>query len=178
MQQMTRIDEPATDAGLATVYANGLDGRWGDDTFTSTERPDGDLDVEYLDHLIVVQGDSDPIRPYATGVPATPERVNDSPTPTMSTPATMDAFVRFAAADSLSQTTVELNSDDSDGTTVREQTWADGDGVAATLYTVRGGGRTWPHAALTPAAFADYGRTSRDIDASQLAVDFVVGAQS
>jgi hypothetical protein len=31
---------------------------------------------------------------------------------------------------------------------------------------------------MTPAAFVDYGRTSRDIDASQLAVDFVVGARS
>lgn len=239
MQQMTRIDQPATDAGLATVYANGVGGRWGDDTFTSTARPDGDLDVEYLDHLIVelqrrgiaksasvgivgfsngasmalryasqrpgnvraavavagqlpldpatqpqgrvpvmvVQGDSDPIRPYETGVPATPARVDDSPTPTMSTPATIDAFVRLADAGTLARTTAQLNSDAGDGTTVTQQTWSDRDGIAATLYTVNGGGHTWPDAAMIPASFADYGRTSRDVDASELAVEFVDGVR-
>ena len=52
MQAGTGLHELAAAEGLAVVYPESLDGRWGDDTFTSPARPAGDEDVVFLDALI------------------------------------------------------------------------------------------------------------------------------
>jgi polyhydroxybutyrate depolymerase len=52
MQQVTELDRYAARRGLAVVYPDALDGGWGDDTFTTPSRPDGDEDVTFLDELI------------------------------------------------------------------------------------------------------------------------------
>ena len=52
MRAVTELDRSATEAGLAVAYPDALDGGWGDDTFTTPTRPDGDEDVAFLDDLI------------------------------------------------------------------------------------------------------------------------------
>ncbi|HEY7071993.1 MAG TPA: alpha/beta fold hydrolase [Acidimicrobiales bacterium] len=52
MQAMTGLEVPAAAAGYAVVYPDGLDGGWGDDTFPTPSRPEGDEDVVFLDSLV------------------------------------------------------------------------------------------------------------------------------
>src|SRR5262245_19827093 len=52
MQAMTGLEVPAAAAGYAVVYPDGLDGDWGDDTFPTPARSDGDEDVVFLDSLV------------------------------------------------------------------------------------------------------------------------------
>lgn len=52
MQEGTELHRIAAEHGLAVVYPQGVDARWGDDTFTSSDRPAGDEDVVFLDGLI------------------------------------------------------------------------------------------------------------------------------
>jgi polyhydroxybutyrate depolymerase len=52
MRAATALEVPAAAAGLAVVYPESLDGRWGDDTFTAPGRPRGDEDVVFLDDLV------------------------------------------------------------------------------------------------------------------------------
>jgi polyhydroxybutyrate depolymerase len=52
LQQGTELHRIGAEHGLAVVYPQGLDARWGDDTFTSPNRPAGDEDVVFLERLI------------------------------------------------------------------------------------------------------------------------------
>jgi len=53
MQTMTGLDQlAATTEGAAVVYPAGVDQGWGDDTFTTPDRPAGDEDVVFLDGLV------------------------------------------------------------------------------------------------------------------------------
>ena len=52
MRATTALEVPAAAAGLAVVYPESLDGRWGDDTFAAPGRPSGDEDVLFLDSLV------------------------------------------------------------------------------------------------------------------------------
>jgi polyhydroxybutyrate depolymerase len=52
MRTVTQLDRHAAEAGLAVAYPEAVDGGWGDDTFTSPSRPDGDEDVAFLDALV------------------------------------------------------------------------------------------------------------------------------
>jgi polyhydroxybutyrate depolymerase len=52
MQAMTGLEVPAAAAGYAVVYPDAVDGAWGDDTFTTPDRPGGDEDVVFLDSLV------------------------------------------------------------------------------------------------------------------------------
>jgi polyhydroxybutyrate depolymerase len=52
MQAATALDRHAAGAGLAVVFTDGVDGGWGDDTFTTPSRPVGDEDVVGLDAVI------------------------------------------------------------------------------------------------------------------------------
>lgn len=62
------------------------------------------------------------------------------------------------------------DNDPDDGTRVRRQTWTGGrDGSEVVLFTVEGGGHTWPGGAARPRQF---GPTSRDIDAAELIWQF------
>lgn len=58
-----------------------------------------------------------------------------------------------------------------DGTTVVRQLYDDCDGVASVVYyAIEGGGHTWPGSSAPGGGIV--GRTSREISASALAVDF------
>lgn len=52
MRAVTQLEQHAAEEGLAVAYPNGMDGGWGDDTFTTSSRPGGDEDVRFLDELI------------------------------------------------------------------------------------------------------------------------------
>lgn len=54
MLQGTRLHLVAAEHRLAVVYPQGVDGRWGDDTFTTPARPAGSEDIDFLDHLIAM----------------------------------------------------------------------------------------------------------------------------
>lgn len=52
MRAATELERYAAERGLAVVYPDALDGRWGDDTQVTPGRPAGDEDVTFLDTLI------------------------------------------------------------------------------------------------------------------------------
>ena len=118
--------------------------------------------------LLSVHGDADPIRPYATGNPEPPTRVQGQSTPTLSTPETVAAFAGPDAAHSAPEAS---DPEPGDGTSVLTERWSDEDGTRVVLQTVVGGGHTWPSArtALPPG----FGSLSHDLDASAEAVTFV-----
>ena len=123
--------------------------------------------------LLVVHGTADPLRPYATGIPApASSRQAGEPTPTLSTPDSVAAFVTAAGGVPTHDGPVASDADPGDGTRVETERWSDGDGTLAVLHRVVEGGHTWP-SALTPPPDG-YGTVSRDLDASAEAVAFLV----
>jgi polyhydroxybutyrate depolymerase len=68
MQQGTELHRVAAEHGLAVAYPQGVDARWGDDTFTSPGRPSGDEDVVFLDGLIAELRDDTRIDDEPVGV--------------------------------------------------------------------------------------------------------------
>jgi polyhydroxybutyrate depolymerase len=52
LQDGTELHAIAAERGIAVVYPQGVDARWGDDTFTTSDRPEGDEDVVHLDRLV------------------------------------------------------------------------------------------------------------------------------
>jgi len=118
--------------------------------------------------LLCLHGDADPIRPYATGNPGAPTRVQGQSTPTLSTPETVAAFARPDATHSAPEAS---DPEPGDGTSVLTEHWSDEDGTRVVLQTLVGGGHTWPsaHTALDPG----FGNVSHDVDAGAEAVTFV-----
>ena len=236
MRAVTRLDERAAEAGLAVVYPDALDGGWGDDTFSSPNRPAGDEDVVFLAGLVrelqadprvgdgpigmvgfsngasmalryaserpddvravvsvagqlprdplirpsgrvpllAVYGTADPVRPYETGISATPGRRPGDPTPTLPTPDTVAAFVAVGAAPTDHEVLEETDSDPADGTRVRTERWTDGDGTVAILRTIVDGGHTWPSSSGQFTGGVTFGAISREIDASAEAIAFLL----
>jgi polyhydroxybutyrate depolymerase len=117
--------------------------------------------------LLAVYGSDDPIRPFATGIAAPATRAPGQPTPTLPTPDTVAAFAGSATHAGPEPS----DPDPADGTHVLTERWTDGQGTVAMLRTVMGGGHTWPSGRIP--ARADFGVTSRDLDASAEAVAFV-----
>lgn len=68
MRTVTGLDRYADEMGYAVVFPDGIDQRWGDDTFTSDARPTGDEDVEFLDGLILELAADDRIADEQAGV--------------------------------------------------------------------------------------------------------------
>lgn len=120
--------------------------------------------------LLEIYGTADPLRPYHTGIPAPPVREPGSPTPTLSTPETVAAFVGAADHEGPAAT----DPDPADGTTLSTERWTDGQGTLAVLHTIVGGGHTWPSAHASFTGGERFGPVSTDLDASAAAVAFVV----
>jgi polyhydroxybutyrate depolymerase len=123
--------------------------------------------------LLLVYGTADPLRPYATGIPrpASPRRAGQ-PTPTLSTPDSVAAFVAAGGGRPTHDGPVASDADPGDGTRLETERWSDAGATLAVLHRVVDGGHTWP-SALTPPPDG-YGAVSRDLDASAEAVAFVV----
>jgi polyhydroxybutyrate depolymerase len=236
MRAGTELHRHAARGGLAVVYANALDGRWGDDTFTSSARPSGDEDIAFLDALIrelqsdpriadgpiglvgfsngasmvlryaaerpadvraavavagqlprdpeirptgrvpllAIYGAADPVRPYDTGIPATPGRQSGAPTPTLATRDSVAAFVARSSGPADHGGPEETDSDPTDATRLRTERWTDRQGTLAVLHTIVGGGHTWPSARRPFTGSESFGPTSGELDASAEAVAFVL----
>jgi polyhydroxybutyrate depolymerase len=235
LQEGTEIHQIGAEHGLAVVYPQGIDARWGDDTFTSPNRPAGDEDVVFLERLIAelrqdpridrepigmvgfsngasmalryaaerptdvravvavagqlpldpairptgrvplleVYGTADPIAPFNTGQPQSPGRGPQDPTPTLSTPETVAAFVSMAGGAVSHQGPEEVDADPADGTRVRIERWVDGVGTVAVLLAIVDGGHTWP-SARGQFTGGGLGLISKDIDASADAIAFIL----
>ena len=113
----------------------------------------------------LVYGSADPLRPPA-GLPGPHDPGADGPTPSYSTLATARAFAARGAAP-VEGPRVDRVPDD--GTAVRRTTWGGRGDPPVVLWTIEGGGHTWPggrgdqHADVT-------GPTSRELDASAVFV--------
>jgi polyhydroxybutyrate depolymerase len=234
LEQGTELHQIGAEHGLAVVYPQGIDARWGDDTFTSPNRPAGDEDVVFLERLIAelrqdpridhepigivgfsngasmalryaaerptdvravvvagqlpldpairptgrvplleVYGTADPLAPFDTGQPQTPGRGPQDPTPTLSTPETVAAFVSMAGGAVGHEGPEEVDPDPGDGTRLRIERWVDGAGTVAVLLAVVDGGHTWP-SARGQFTGGGLGLISKDIDASADAIAFIL----
>jgi polyhydroxybutyrate depolymerase len=123
--------------------------------------------------LLEMYGTGDPIRSYDTGIADTPDRQPGQPTPTLSAPDTVAAFVA-ATPDASHEGPTESDPDPADGTRVRTERWIGGDGSVVVFRTIVDGGHTWP-SAHTPLSGGDqYGLVSRDVDASAEAIAFIL----
>ena len=96
--------------------------------------------------LLEVFGTADPLRPYGAGIPDAPDRQAGDPTPTLSTPETVAAFVATAGGADDHEGPKDSDVNPTDGTRVRTERWIDRDGTIVVLETVVGGGHTWPSA--------------------------------
>lgn len=121
--------------------------------------------------LLAMYGTADPLRSYDAGIPDPPHREPGQPTPTLSTPETVAAFVATAPSSSPGEPT-ESDADPADGTRLRTERWADDARTTVVFHTLVDAGHTWPSAhAPQPEA---YGVVSGEIDASAEAIRFIV----
>jgi polyhydroxybutyrate depolymerase len=124
--------------------------------------------------LLEVYGTADPVRPYDTGIPEPADRQPGGPTPTLSTADTVAAFVAAGGGPGEPDDAREADPTPGDGTRLRTQRWVDGTTTVAVLQAVVGGGHTWPSAQALFAGGEGFGVTSRDLDASAEAIEFVL----
>lgn len=129
------------------------------------ERPEHPISV------MLVNGTEDPIVPYDGGV----VRVGawgKSRGEILSTDATVELFRFHLGCEEEGTTTSYPDRDPKDGTRVEKTIWADGKaGSEVVLVKVIGGGHTWPGGKQYLGKRL-VGRVSRDIDASQVIVEF------
>ncbi|GII78941.1 hypothetical protein Sru01_39230 [Sphaerisporangium rufum] len=121
---------------------------------------------------LIVYGTADPLRPYA-GLPDPPppndQISNEPPIATIGTMDTARAFARAAKAARHAPVRLPDTAPD-DGTTVTRTTWHSPGTPRVELYTVRGGGHTWPGGT---GQYPDIqGRVGMDIDAGRVIVGF------
>jgi len=122
--------------------------------------------------LVEIYGTADPLRSYDAGIADPPVREPGQPTPTLSAPDTVAAFVATAPSSSHRGPT-QSDADPADGTRLRTERWTDDARTTVVFHTVVDGGHTWP-SGHAPQAEAN-GVVSREIDASAEAISFVVG---
>ena len=127
--------------------------------------------------LLQIYGTGDPLRSFDDGVAEPAARGPDGPTPTLSTPETVDAFLA-AASGRIDRTIEESDNDATDSTTLRTERWTDDDGPVVVQHSIVGGGHRWPAAHVDPYLDEPFGAPSREVDASAEAIDFVVAAGS
>lgn len=121
---------------------------------------------------MLVYGTGDPVRGYDTGIPGNPGRREGDPTPTLSTPDTVAAWV--AAIPGAADRHVGPEASDpvpGDGTTLRLDRWT-GDDAEVLLCSIVDGGHTWPGG---PAHDPDFGPVSSDLAVSDSALGFALG---
>ena len=135
------------------------------------------LPVGWQDHekpseplpFLLIQGTEDPFFPWQGGT------VNEGPfrrTDYLSAEASAGFWVTEDMAASPPVETQLPDSDPSDGTTVFQRVFAPGAGGAQVdFYGINGGGHTWPGSGNNNLEFL-VGRTSRDINATQVIWDF------
>jgi len=115
--------------------------------------------------VVILQGTEDPFVPFDGG-PIKFQRGQ--------TVSTHTALTKWVVHDGCKDgVTEELpDTDPDDGTRVKRTTYAGGkDGTEVVLYTISGGGHTWPGGPLYLPQFS-IGRVCRDIDANQVIWDF------
>lgn len=115
--------------------------------------------------VVILQGVDDPLVPYDGG----PIKFNRGQT--VSTASTARKWVEH---DGCKEPVVEdlPDKDPDDGTRVKKTTWSGGrDGAEVVLYTIEGGGHTWPGGSqYLPKVMI--GRVCKDVDATPLIWDF------
>jgi len=123
--------------------------------------------------LLAVHGTADLDTPFDNGLPATGDRGPRDPTPTLSTPDTVAAFVSMASGAVTHTGPEEIDPDPDDETRVSTERWVDQEGTVAVLRAVVDGGHTWP-SARGEFTGGGFGPISQDIDASADAIAFVI----
>lgn len=123
--------------------------------------------------LLAMYGTGDPIRSYDSGIPDTPGRQPGQPTPTLSAPDSVAAFVATLPG-ARHEGPTESDPVADDGTWIRTERWT-GDGRSVVVFrTIVDGGHTWPSAHARLSGGDQYGLVSRDLDASAEAVAFLL----
>ena len=119
--------------------------------------------------VLIINGTDDPLVPWAGG------EVHLGPLELGQVLSVADTVKFWANKDGCTATPVEAplpDTDPNDGTTVTTRTYGGcQDGVEVILYTVQGGGHTWP-GGLQYSTEATIGRTSRDFSASEVIWQF------
>lgn len=116
--------------------------------------------------VLAVNGTLDPLVPYAGGGVGLLHKRGR----VRSVPGTIDFWVRANSCSSAVERETLPDRDPSDGMRVVRERWTGGrERSEVQLFTVEGGGHTWPSGANRPRSF---GRTCRDIDATELVWHF------
>jgi polyhydroxybutyrate depolymerase len=122
--------------------------------------------------VLLMHGTDDPVVPYAGG------EVGGSVGGTvLSAPQTFDVWTQIDGC-SGQPVTGQLPDRAHDGTQVQTQTFSScSGGTAVALYTIQGGGHTWPGGEQS-APVGVIGRTTQQFDATEVAWQFFTGATS
>jgi polyhydroxybutyrate depolymerase len=123
--------------------------------------------------LLAVHGTADPVASFDNGLPEAPDRGPRDPTPTLSTPDTVAAFVSVASGAVTHSGPEVVDPDPDDETRVSTERWVDEQGTVAVLRVIVDGGHTWP-SARGEFTGGGFGPISQDIDASADALTFVI----
>ncbi|WP_067975001.1 alpha/beta hydrolase family esterase [Nocardiopsis trehalosi] len=152
-------EEPEAFAGVATAAA-----QLG--AHPEPQVPEGPVPA------LLFYGTGDPLRPY-DGLPDPPEESEDFPEPPIASIGARDTAEAFADASGADRTEDDTLPDTApdDGTTVERTSWYTDDAAPAVrLYTVHGGGHTWPGGDNRHPDVQ--GPSTEDVDASALVVEF------
>jgi polyhydroxybutyrate depolymerase len=123
--------------------------------------------------VLEVYGTGDPIRSYDAGIADDPGRAPGDPTPTLSAPDTVAAFVAVTPR-ARREGPEAADPDPGDGTRVATERWIGDDGTVVVFRSTIDGGHTWPSAHAPSAGGDRYGPVSRDLDAGADAIAFVL----
>jgi polyhydroxybutyrate depolymerase len=121
--------------------------------------------------VLLMNGTEDPLVPYQGG----PVARSRSRGETIGIPEIVRLWTTYNRCSGPPETVLLPDADPADGTRVRRTAYARcADRTAVTLYTIEGGGHTWPGGVqYLPRAII--GRTSRDIDATEVIWQFFAG---
>lgn len=119
--------------------------------------------------VLMIHGTEDPLVPWQGGAV-----VNDRRGTVLSVPDTVKKWVTFDGCNATPITNLQPDNDPQDGTRVRREAYNGCKaGSAVILYAVEGGGHSWPGGMKYLPELAT-GKTSRDINASDIIWDFFV----
>ncbi|WDZ94296.1 PHB depolymerase family esterase [Herbaspirillum sp. WKF16] len=115
--------------------------------------------------VLHIHGSDDPFIPFLGGIGSK----EPSQVPRQSVARTIDAWVKANGADPKPEVS-DIADAAGDGTTVRQYTYrSKTDTQAVVLYEIKGGGHNWPGSV---APMINGGKTSQNLDASRVIVDF------
>jgi len=114
--------------------------------------------------VIILKGTEDPLVPYEGG-----GVVNDKRGEVLSTKEELSVWLTSAGCDPEAGTSETFDKDSEDGIYTEKQSWSKGcEEAPVILYTVHGGGHTWPGNGTQYAPKAFIGLPSDDVDATKL----------